>query len=479
MSITKSGQSNTRIVLDETALKHANPRRGARLTLPSVEAGAEAARKVAIPGWLVNKAPETAKAVRAMVASGDPPSDLDSAAGLLTSIDAFEQEELIEPVMVWLDHALGVKQLFTVLTRVAQIGNAYPVEYNYMQREHWLAFARLLCVASDSDYAAVRDDAAQRREGARPVTALRGALDMIFPSEPWATEDARKFSPGRNDGPAFDVATCLLLANDDYAIAERLMTRMASECTSAASGPAYTLVDRFGAAAEPLLIAALESNLRARHDVECEWIAGALACIGSQSAGAVLKKRLGKKVANNAAKEWLSRFGEGEAIPKEPAKTKRAARFAVIGDFDLYAHTDDDALAVWKQQKPDASAFDDWPDELSRKTPRRAIAALLGEWSRFQGKAGERLTIDAGESGVAVRGVLLEATVKARAVALAALFRLGEEAPVYFNGELVVFSPELERGIRLSLYERGESELETIDEAADLADELRALLGSR
>jgi hypothetical protein len=470
------------VILDETALRRANPRRGAVLAMPTaVEARAAVAEiKIPYPWWLDRSDPALAEAVRSAVASREPPTDAAAAALVLATLD-FERDELFEPVAVWIAEGLGTRGLLGAVTRASVAGRGKGeklIGYDLMHHERWLAVGRVLRAASDAEYRVVRDDAARLREG-RASFQVRAALGVIFPDEPWATDDLRPLAPTRDDGPGLTLAGHLLCANTDFDIADRLIAVMCEKITSTASPPAYVFVDRFGARAEDLLLRAFDANLKDRHDIECEWIAGALACIGSPAIAAVMRGRRGKKVAGAVAAQYAARFpaleaGKAKAPKKEPAPV----RFAVLGDFDLWAQEGEGTLVKWKRVQSNAGAFGDWGD-LGGGATSAPVGELFQRWSAFRGEGGEYLSIEPSAGGVAVRGVLSAETVAAHGAEILSLFRLGEAAAVYFQGEVVLYSPQAKRGYRLELYERGESELSPIDEAPDRASELRALLGPK
>jgi hypothetical protein len=467
-----------RIELDEEALRRANPSRATKVAIPTADEGRAALRTLKVPSvgawWMDRDAPEIAKAVRATIHDGDSVKDEDAAAGVLALLDPYEEdhEPCIAPVVAYLASSLGAVGLLRALMASNQIGaRTRTTHYDYMKREVWLAAARVLCAADDDDYRAARDIAAKARAELGKDKGLCAALAMIFSSEPWATADAKAFrtSPIGGDG---DRATCLLLACDDWATSERLMKQMLAKGSLTPSGPVYALLHRFGERAEPLALAAYDMSLAQRDAVATAWISGALTCISSPAVAALFEKRIGKKVGGAEAEAYFRRWPRLETIaPKKKKKTtttaKSEARFAVLGGFDMYAWKGDGSTKAWRRCMTNPAAFDDWPTKLGRTVPQ-LVGDALDRWTK-------RLEIR-GDFPVEIRGVSSQSEIEAHGVELLSLFRLGEAAPIYFNGELIVFSFDLGWGVRLELYERGESELTVIDEAPDMHEELARLV---
>jgi hypothetical protein len=334
-------------------------------------------------------------------------------------------------------------------------------------------------MASAAEYKAARDRAAKVRAEAKHPE-LRGALAMLFPSEPWGTEEARSFDPKRpgRGVPASIKAATLLLANTDWATAERLMRGILDNPYggSDASPPVYALLDRFGARAEPLVRAAFDRNLKEGSTVECEWIAGALACIGSSDVAALFQQRGSKQTGKTAALTFAKRFPELARATRgekpQPAK-RSAARYAVVGDFEVWSVHDktfDGVLRRWQGMTPTPRRWDDWGD-LEVTAAKRKVGLLLDAW-----REKEALRIDARKGSVSIRGVLPAEVVSRRGVELFSLFRQEEVSPLQFDGDLLVFSPDLENGYRLALYEKGGSSFERLDEAPEAEEEIAALL---
>jgi hypothetical protein len=246
------------------------------------------------------------------------------------------------------------------------------------------------------------------------------------------------------------------------------MNEMNANDSMTPSGPVYALLHRFGQRAEPLVIAAYDKSLKQRDDAASAWVAGALACIASPTVAALFQKRLGKKIGGSEAEAYFRRWPElaGKGAKKKPA-AKAEARFAVLGNFDMYGQEGEGSIKAWRKCKTNPGAFGDWPKALARPKPG-LVGEALDRWKK-------RLEID-GDFPVEVRGVLSKAAFEADAVELLSLLRLGEDAPIYFNGELIAFSFDLGWGVRLEIYERGESELTVLDEVPDAEVELQKLL---
>lgn len=486
----------TRIVMDETSLKRANPRRGATFSMPTPAAGRKAVAQLEVPDrWWMDAAPRgapaIAKAIRELIKAPTEVTDVEIAAGLLNMVIAQNprgDSSLVEPVVVWLAASLGLPRLLEALTRAGFIETPGERGYHAMNRQAWLAAARVLCLAAPTDYEAARGDALALRKASKDHS-LEAALAMIFPSEPWATRDAGAYKTNAND-TASERASCLLHANTDFPTAERLAGMIFEPRGSykgysgALSGPAYALLDRFGERAEPLLSKAFDWSLAHGDDVACEWIGGALACIASPRVAALFEARLGKKVAGGLASSYFERHPElapkkgekGKNEKKEKRQREPHAMYAASGRFDLHGPHRSDTESLWREYQTNPAAFGDWPKKLARP-PGGRVAGVFAKWSQFR-QGDEWLTIEVSRIGVDVRGVLSAATVKEHGVEIASMFRLGDYEPVYFNGDLWVFSPDDGWGFRLSIRERGESSLEELDEAPAIADDVRALLGA-
>jgi hypothetical protein len=104
-----------------------------------------------------------------------------------TAVDDGENDEQDAPpnLAVWPLRALA-RHLPLSLSQKAKTG------YLQAHRGKWLALARVLGRASDGDYARARETARAMRAESKSV-AFRHAVAMAFPSEPWATEDARAY----------------------------------------------------------------------------------------------------------------------------------------------------------------------------------------------------------------------------------------------------------------------------------------------
>ncbi len=258
---------------------------------------------------------------------------------------------------------------------------------------HWRALGRVIAMASDADYAEATTIAHEWRDGADEL--LRASIDMIFPSEPWATEDARADKHG-----TYMSRGMLLLSNRDAAAAERIVARCQGTWDTPVVIPyaAHALAYRFGKDAEPWLVAGYK---HAGHD---EWR-------GEPRTWA--QERIVDALA------YISADRVRELT--RPTKIKGASRVKVKGDFRLVGN-----LAAWSG--PSRSAI----EELGARVHKR----------------GEKLTVNVNRKSVTVRGTLRGDTFLYDGKTLAGVFALPKDAGVVLVGEITFLESQSGIGLR-------------------------------
>jgi hypothetical protein len=338
----------------------------------------------------------------------------------------------------------------------------------------WRALGLWLARAHEAAYARARARAHEARAIA-PDSDLRAALAALFPSEPWAREDAAQCKTSID-------AMLLASATTDLAEARRLVAMVEPDDLGPAAAP---LLYRFGAAMQDLLLAAVPSLLEQRFPSLA--VLTALASLPTPDVAATMRGRVGKKLGGELAAQFFARFPQLATAPT--ANAWPAGRYVVAGRVEVRCRSVD-ALAEWRaKQLRKLSRKGKHPFGALALPTVKTIRAALARWEHYRDGddwvdvAFERPSD--GRATVIVRGVLGQAAIERGAEELFGLFRMADGSYVRCIGRLTMFCPASSSGFRLLATDDaidefvGSGDVRAIDEAPDLADEIGALVHAR
>jgi len=417
---------------DPADLRQANPPRGVDLPAPTREHGLELlrARLAKAPPRMRTSRPAEYEAVAAALERGTAPGDVETAAVAVRLLRADEAaigevdvDDVNDALFAFLLEA-GVDVAFPALLRAGPVMFAQPAPAAFQSTDllAWRAFARVLGRAAEADYARARERAEAVRKAASSPS-LRNAIAMTFPSEPWATKDARAYLAAKSDAELrwFVKAAMVLCANDDADVAAQLVRAMLAQAhgygTGAPALPALSMAYRFREGIAPVLVEAFEANVERENDYAAGEIARALACLGTPQVAGILAARRGKKVGGEAAARFAERFpgvdGAAAGSASEASGQRGAgaasdagsARVAVAGDLEMPSGS----LHAWRERTVDARHFDDWGD-LAVPARARAVGEVVDAWSA-------RVRFDASDEAITIRGVVDEGAYREGAAA--------------------------------------------------------------
>lgn len=317
-------------------------------------------------------------------------------------------------------------------------------------------------------YAAARDVARELRKTSTD-SQVRSALAMLFPAESWATDDAKTFDPKKHDRVGarwFESASMLLLAVNDLAVASSLVDRWTADKSGQGTfwlaEPAFALVHRFGDRAAPMLLAALAKTRNARDDASTATVLSALSYLEGPDVAKVMETFRGKKIGQTA----VARFFARSTAPTSVETSSR--KVAVFADLDMFG-----SVAAWKKMPLRVTPGGPLGAPAA---PAASVGAAIDAWQKDHG-----VRIRSKKGTISVRGAIGLATMWARGAELAAAFCLGEdlaaERKVHFQGQLFFYVVGAGEGVRIELYERGESSIEDIADSMDDDPAVREALG--
>jgi len=366
----------------------------------------------------------------------------------------------VRAVVSWLADS-DFELAFYGLTHYGAVLSDTLLDYGSARRSFWQALGLWLCRAPDRRYEHARDIASSVR--ATAPHPLRAAIDMVFASEPWATDDARGFDV--RDSESAVGAGLLLAANRDGTEAKRLAAAVAATVHTsykdelrAAAAP---LLYRFEAEIQDVLITAAIAELDERFP--SLQILDALVGLGTPEVATLMATRRAKKLGGEQAERFFAKHPE--LAVEAPSWPWPAGRTAVHGKLEMHGGD----IAEWQRLL------------LRKPAPRISVRKVLPIWQHYR-DGDDWLDIAIDHTAIEVRGVLGAAAVERGASELFGLFRPSDTAAVRFTGYLTVFCPATGRGLRLlatddAIDEWVESnEVREIDEPHELAAQLDALL---
>jgi hypothetical protein len=427
------------------------------------------------------KFPEAVAEVERACDAKVPPESVDGGAILLACLGAVPAPEHPSTLVAWLADANPRRAVLSVLRSLY----AKPF-YDYVEARSiaYPALALWLATADDAAYEEARAAAADVREGA--THQARAVVDAVFPSEPWATEDAREYRVEKTADVAIDpvkAAAMLLCANRDLDTARRLLTEVMTRPAGggAVSMCAAPLLYRFGDDIVDLLLAALRKELVDFHEGIPSLLLRDLAFLPSGLVAEAMSERMGRTVGGKIAEACFNRYPELRRERSEPSWPRE--RYAVHRSFAVRPVTLEGTLDAWRGYKL---------RKLSRKKLPAAFAwfalpgvktvgQALAKWSRYR-DGDDWVDISVDDQALTVRGALGRTAIEAGAEELFGLFRVAVDAKLQLLGSMVLYAPAARSGLRLLVtnsawhHEMGLPELSVVDEAPDI-EGIEELLG--
>ncbi len=448
---------------EPTSLELVCPARGVALPTPTERELADAFASMKAPStYLVEKYPAAAEDGDRARRARTRPTTRAGAMVLLSMLPMLPPWAHVRALVSWLADA-EFELAFYGLMHYGPVLTDHLLGYGGARRSFWQALGLWLCRAPERSYQQAREVASTVR-----VTAphpLRAAIDKLFASEPWATDDARGFDV--RDSESAVGAGLLLAANRDESEAKRLAAAVAATAHTtlkdelrAAAAP---MLYRFEAAIQDVLIAAATAELDERFP--SSQILDALVGLGTPEVAKFMATRRAKKLGGAQAERFFAKHPE--LAVEAPSRAWPPGRTAIHGILQMHGGD----LAEWQRL-------------MLRKPARRiSVRKILPIWQHYR-DGNDWLDIAIDRTAIEVRGVLSEATIERGALELFGLFRTSGTAEVRFTGYLTVFCPASGRGLRLlatddAIDEWVESnEVREIDEPHELAARLDALLAT-
>ncbi len=412
--------------------------------------------------YLVERYPAAAEDGDRARRARTPPATRAGAMVLLSTLPMRPPWAHVRALVSWLADA-EFELAFYGLMHYGPVLTDHLLDYGGARRSFWQALGLWLCRAPEQTYQQAREVASAVR--ATAPQPLRAAIDKLFASEPWATEDARGFEVSNYESAV--VAGLLLAANRDGTEAKRLAaavvattrTELKDELRAAAAPMLY----RFGTEVQAVLISAASDELDERFP--SPQILDALVGLGTPEVATFMATRRAKKLGGEQAERFFAKHPE--LAVEAPLRAWPAGRTAVHGMLQMHGGD----LAEWQRLM------------LRKPAPRISVRKVLPIWQHYR-DGNDWLDIAIDRTAIEVRGVLSDAAIERGASELFGLFRPSDTAPVRFTGYLTVFCPANGRGLRLvatddAIDEWVESnEVHEIDEPHELASQLDALLAA-